>query len=114
MRYKKITKANILSRVNAVLETLPENYVFVIDYRKSLGPGNVNIGQTKTELNIKVFDTDLEDWTHQPNVYHCTFEDSDGTTWWNSQFADFERKIERLWEAKNGTEVADREETDRK
>ena len=106
MRRKNITKANILSRVNAVLETLPENYVFVIDYRKSLGPGNVNVGQTKTELNIKVFDTDLEDWVRQPNVFWQTFEDSDGTIWWNSQFADFERAIERLREAKNGTEIA--------
>ena len=106
MRRKNITKENILSRVNAVLETLPENYVFAINYRKSLGPGNVNIGKTKTELKVYVFDTDLEDWTHQPSVYRRTFEDSDGTTQWNDQFADFEREMKYYRERKNGTEVA--------
>lgn len=101
MRHKKITKENILERVHNVLKNLPSAYVFTMDYRKSQGLGNVNIGQTKTELAIRVFDTDLEDWTKQPAVCFYTFEDSDGTIWWSSMFADFERKINALCESKN-------------
>lgn len=100
MRYKKLTSENILNSVNEVMLTLPKNYVYCLDFRKSQGPGNVNIGQTKTELKIKIFDTDLEDWTHQPCVYSRTFEDSDGTTWWGSQFADFKREIKYYIERK--------------
>lgn len=87
--------------------TLPESYVFVIDYRKSLGAGNVNIGGTKTELKIKIFDTDLDDWTHQPSVYQRTFEDSDGLIWWSSQFYAFEQEMKYYRERKqNGTQFA--------
>lgn len=96
MRYKKITKGNILEKVNGVLKTLPKSYVYTIDYRKSLGPGNVNIGGTKTELNIKVYDTDLENWTRQPNVYARTFEDSDGDILWAAVFSQFEDEMEGL------------------
>jgi hypothetical protein len=88
-RRKVINQATIPGLVYKELEQLPPRYVYVMDFRKSLGPGNVNIGGTKFELIIKVFDTDKENWTHQPGVYERTFEDSDGTTWWGNQYADF-------------------------
>lgn len=88
--------SNILTKVNEVLDKLNKRYVFVIDFRRSKGAGNVNIGGTKTELIYKVFDTELEDWTHQPNVLHGTFEDSDGTIWWLDIYNHLKHDVEVL------------------
>lgn len=78
----KLDQNNILKKVSELLDKLDPRYVVTIDYRRSKGAANVNIGITKCELSYKVFDSGLDDWTHQPAVIYGTFEDSDYTTWW--------------------------------
>lgn len=95
-RRNTLKPSNILMKVNEVLDKLNKRYVFVIDFRRSKGSGNVNIGGTKTELIYKVFDTELEDWTHQPNILQGTFEDSDGTTWWPYRYDSLKHDVEVL------------------
>ena len=95
-RRNNLTPGNILTKVNEVLDKLNKRYVVTINYRRSKGPGNVNIGGTKTELIYWVFDTELEDWTHQPSIVHGTFEDSDGTIWWPDTYNHLKHDVEVL------------------
>ena len=92
----KLTQDNILKKVHEVLDQLHPRYVVCIDYRRSKGAGNVNIGGTKCELKYRVFDTELDDWTHQPAVIYGEFEDSDYTTWWPERYASLKHDVEVL------------------
>ena len=98
----KLTQDNILKKVHEVLGQLHPRYVVCIDYRRSKGAGNVNIGITKCELIYRVFDSELEDWTHQPGVIHGTFEDSDGTIWWPNFYNQLKHDVEVLNEKAGG------------
>ena len=92
----KLDQTNILQRVSAELDKLSPRYVVCINYRRSKGKANVNIGITKCELIYRVFDSEKEDWTHQPPVISGTFEDSDGTSWWWELFASLKNDVEVL------------------
>lgn len=81
-RRRKIDQTTICKLVYTELDKLPDHYVVCMDMRRSKGIANVNIGGTKFELRIKVFDSSVDDWTHAPNVGSFTFEDSDGTYRW--------------------------------
>ena len=85
-RLRKIDQTTICKLVYTELDKLPDHYVVCMDMRRSKGLANVNVGGTKFELRIKVFDSDVEDWTHVPNVGSFTFEDSDGTNWWTEKY----------------------------
>lgn len=67
-----------------------------IDYRRSKGAANVNIGITKCELKYRVFDSGLDDWTHQPAVIYGEFEDSDGIGWWPELYNHLKHDVEVL------------------
>ena len=95
-KYKKINQDTICKLVYAELAKLPKQYVVAIDMRRSRGPANVNIGGTKFELRVKIFDSDVEDWTHAPNVCSFTFEDSDGIIWWPEMYSAFVKRIKEL------------------
>ena len=95
-RRLKLDQTNILQRVSAELDKLSPRYVVCINYRRSKGKANVNIGITKCELIYRVFDSEKEDWTHQPPVISGTFEDSDGTSWWWELFASLKNDVEVL------------------
>jgi len=92
----KLTQDNILKKVHEALDQLNPRYVVVIDYRRSKGKGNVNIGITKCELRYKVYDTELDDWTHQSAIIYGTFEDSDGTDWWLEMYNNLKYSVEVL------------------
>lgn len=97
-KYKKINQDTICKLVYAELDKLPKQYVVAMDMRRSRGAANVNIGGTKFELRVKIFDTDVEDWTHAPNVGSFTFEDSDGIIWWPGIYSTFVKRIKELLE----------------
>ena len=101
MRKEHVDKSNILTKVNRELSKLPSSYVVCLDCKESKGKANVNIGGTKFQLKIHVFDSDLEDWTHQPSVLFKEFDDSDGTVWWNDSFQSLKNSIEQLIMIKN-------------
>ena len=67
-----------------------------MDMRRSRGAANVNIGGTKFELRVIIFDSDVEDWTHAPGVGSFTFEDSDGIFWWPDFYSAFVKRIKEL------------------
>ena len=92
----KLTQDNILKKVHEVLDQLDPRYVVVIDYRRSKGKANVNIGITKCELRYKVYDSELDDWTHQPAIIYGTFEDSDYTVWWPELYNNLKHSVEVL------------------
>lgn len=92
----KLDQTNILKVVSAELDKLSPRYVVCINYRRSKGKANVNIGITKCELIYRVFDSEKEDWTHQPSVISGTFEDSDGTSWWWELLASIKKDVEIL------------------
>ena len=98
----KLTQDNLLKKVHEILDTLHPRYVVCIDYRRSKGRGNVNIGITKCELIYRVFDSELENWTKQPAVIYGTFEDSDGTIWWPNQYSSLKHSVEVLNETAGG------------
>lgn len=91
-----LTQNNILEKVQKVLDGLNPRYVVCINYRRSKGKANVNIGITKCELIYRVFDSEKEDWTHQPPVISGTFEDSDGTSWWRELYNQLKHDVEVL------------------
>ena len=93
-RYKKIDQTTICKLVYKELDRLPNRYVVVMEMLRSRGVANVNIGGTKFELNVKIFDSDVENWTHAPNVGSFTFEDSEGTIWWSGIYSAFVKRIE--------------------
>lgn len=95
-RYKKIDQTTICKLVYKELDRLPNRYVVVMEMLRSRGVANVNCGGTKFELNVKIFDSDVENWTHAPNVGSFTFEDSDGTIWWSGIYSAFVKRIEEL------------------
>ena len=95
-KHKQINQDTICKLVYAELDKLPNHYVVCMDMRRSKGLANVNVGGTKFELRIRVFDSDIEDWTHAPNVGSFTFEDSDGTIWWPEQYQAFVKHINKL------------------
>jgi len=95
-KHKKINQDTICKLVYTELNKLPERYVVVLNMRRSKGVANVNIGGTKFELCVKIFDSDVEDWTHAPNVGSFTFEDSDGITWWSEYYQAFVKRIDEL------------------
>lgn len=95
-RNKKIDQTTICKLVYAELDRLPNRYVVVMEMRRSRGAANVNIGGTKFELNIKIFNSDVKDWTHAPNVGSFTFEDSDGVFWWPDIYSAFVKHIKEL------------------
>ena len=95
---KKIDQTTICKLVYTELDKLPERYVFVMDLRRSKGVANVNIGGTKFQLQVKIFDSAVEDWTHAPNIGEFTFEDSDGIFWWSEIYAFFVQKVAELCE----------------
>lgn len=97
-RRKKIDQSTIYKLVYAELDKLPSRYVVCMDLRRSKGGANVNIGGTKFELRVKIFDSGVDDWTHAPNVASFTFEDSDGIFWWSETYAFFVRKVAELCE----------------
>lgn len=93
---QKINQDTICKLVYAELNNLPKQYVVAMDIRRSRGVANVNIGGTKFELRVKIFDTDVEDWTLAPNVGSFTFEDSDGIIWWPDIYSAFVKRIKEL------------------
>ena len=93
---KKINQDTICKLVYAELDKLPKQYVVAMDMRRSRGAANVNIGGTKFELRVKIFDSDVEDWTHAPIVSSFTFEDSDGIICWSDIYSTFVKRIEEL------------------
>ena len=95
-RYKKIDQTTICKLVYAELDRLPNRYVVCMDLRRSKGVANVNIGGTKFELRIKIFDSGVDDWTKAPNVGSFTFEDSDGIMWWPEIYSAFVKCIKEL------------------
>ena len=97
-RRKKIDQSTICKLVYTELDKLPERYVVVMDLRRSKGVANVNIGGTKFQLRVKIFDSGVDDWTHAPNVGEFEFEDSDGIFWWSETYAFFVRKVAELCE----------------
>ena len=97
-RRKKIDQSTIYKLVYTELDKLPERYVVCIDLRRSKGVANVNIGGTKFELRVKIFDSGVDDWTKAPNVGSFTFEDSDGIMWWSEIYTAFVRKVAELCE----------------
>jgi hypothetical protein len=97
-RRKKIDQSTIYKLVYTELDKLPERYVVCMDLRRSKGAANVNIGGTKFELRVKIFDSGVDDWTHAPNVASFTFEDSDGIFWWSETYAALVLKVVELCE----------------
>lgn len=97
-RRKKIDQTTICKLVYAELDKLPKRYVIVMDLRRSKGVANVNIGETKFELIVKIFDSGVDDWTHAPVVATFDFEDSDGTFWWSETYTVLVRKVAELCE----------------
>lgn len=97
-KYKKINQDTICKLVYAELDKLPKQYVVAIDMRRSRGAANVNIGGTKFELLVIIFDSNVEDWTHAPNVGSFTFEDSDGIIGWPEIYSAFMKRIKELLE----------------
>lgn len=95
-KYKKINQDTICKLIYAELDKLPKQYVVVMDMRRSRGAANVNIGMTKFELRVKIFDSDVEDWKHAPSVGSFTFEDSDGIFWWPDIYSAFVKRIKEL------------------
>lgn len=95
-KHKKIDQTTICKLAYAELDKLPNRYVVVMEMRRSRGVANVNIGGTKFELNIKIFDSDVKDWRHAPNVGSFTFEDSDGIFWWPDIYSAFVKRIKEL------------------
>lgn len=95
-KYKKINQDTICKLVYAELDKLPDHYVVCMDMRRSKGLANVNIGGTKFELKIRIFDSSVDDWTHVPNVGSFTFEDSDGIIWWPESYHAFVEHINKL------------------
>lgn len=95
-KYKKINQDTICKLVYTELDKLPEQYVVTIKMRRSRGSANVNVGGTKFELCVKIYDSDIEDWTHAPNVGSFTFEDSDGIIWWPEAYHAFVEHINKL------------------
>ena len=73
---KEITPDNALSRVSKLLDKLPDKYVVCIDCRRSKGKADLNRGQTKFELIVRVYDSELHNWKHQPPVLHISLKDS--------------------------------------
>ena len=92
----KLDQSNILQKVSAELDKLSPRYVVCINYRRSKGKANVNIGITKCELIYRVFDSEKEDWTHQQAVIWGTCEDSDGTSWWMELYSQLKHDVEVL------------------
>jgi hypothetical protein len=95
-RKTKLTRDNILKKVYELLDQLDKRYVVCIDYRRSKGAANVNIGITKCELIYRVFDAGLDDWAHQPAVIYGRFEDSDYTDWWWDNYNHLKHDVEVL------------------
>jgi hypothetical protein len=97
-RRKKIDQTTICKLVYAELDKLPERYVVVMNMRRSRGVANVNLGGTKFELRVKIFDSGVEDWTHAPNVGDFDFEDSDGIFWWPEIYTALVKKVAEFCE----------------
>ncbi len=93
---ERITQSTIHSKVSKVLEQLPINFVVCINYKRSKGMANVNIGGTKTELVYNVYDSNLDNWTHQKPILSGTFEDSDGISRWAEKYYKFKKNVEEL------------------
>lgn len=97
-RPKRIDQTTICKLVYRELDKLPSRYVVCMDLRRSKGVANVNIGRTKFELNVKIFDSGVDDWRYAPNVGSFTFEDSDGIIWWAHDYQTLVNRIKTLCE----------------
>lgn len=85
-RPKRIDQTTICKLVYQELDKLPSRYVVCMDLRRSKGVANVSVGGTKFNLQVRIFDSGIDDWTKAPNVGFFTFEDSDGIMWWPDHY----------------------------
>lgn len=97
-RPKRIDQTTICKLVYKELDKLPSRYVVCMDLRRSKGVANVNVGGTKFELRVKIFDSGVDDWTKAPNVASFTFEDSDGIMWWPDDYRALVNRVKILCE----------------
>jgi len=97
-RPKRIDQTTICKLVYQELDKLPSRYVVCMDLRRSKGVANVNVGGTKFELRVKIFDSGVDDWTKAPNVGSFTFEDSDGIIWWPDDYRALANHVKILCE----------------
>lgn len=97
-RRKKIDQTTICKLVYAELDRLPKRYVTCMVMRRSKGVANVNVGGTKFELRVRIYDSGVDDWTQAPNVGSFTFEDSDGIMWWSEDFSALVKQVDNLCE----------------
>lgn len=95
-RPKRIDQTTICRLVYQELNKLPSRYVVCMDLRHSKGAANVNVGGTKFELRVKIFDSGVDDWTKAPNICSFTFEDSDGIMWWPEHYRALVNRVKIL------------------
>ena len=98
MRRVKINQKSILKLVNDTLHKLPPRYVTALNCKESRGKANVNVGQTKYELDVYIWDSEVPDWTKAPCILHQQYEDSDGVLWWEGVFAALCQTVNNLIE----------------